>query len=98
MYKGETGRPLKVRLEEHKKAVIRGETNKSGVAEHIWKEKGNHMPLWEKKQILDRESHWRVRRLKESAYMMCCDNILSRPSMAMETFDPKGPSYKKIPD
>ena len=25
MYKGETGRPLKVRLEEHRKAIVRGE-------------------------------------------------------------------------
>ena len=29
IYKGETGRPLKVRLEEHRKAVVRGEIEKS---------------------------------------------------------------------
>ena len=35
IYKGETGRPLKVRLEEHRKAVVRGEIEKSGIADHI---------------------------------------------------------------
>ena len=46
IYKGETGRPLKVRLEEHRKAVVRGEIEKSGMVDHIWKEKGKHLPLW----------------------------------------------------
>ena len=36
IYKGETGHPLKVRLEEHRKAVVRGEIEKSGKADHIW--------------------------------------------------------------
>ena len=44
IYEGETGHPLKVRLEEHRKAVVRGEIEKSGIADHIWKEKGNHLP------------------------------------------------------
>ena len=44
-YKGETGRTLKVRLEEHRKAIVRREIEKSGMADHIWKEKENHLPL-----------------------------------------------------
>ena len=44
IYKGETSRPLKVRLEEHRKAIVRGEIEKSGMADHIWKENGNHLP------------------------------------------------------
>ena len=39
IYKGETGCPLKVRLEEHRKAVVWGKIEKSGMADHIWKEK-----------------------------------------------------------
>ena len=31
----ETGRPLTVRLEEHRKAVVRGDIEKSGIADHI---------------------------------------------------------------
>ena len=44
IYKSETGCPLKVNLEEHRKAVVCGEIEKSGMADHIWKEKGNHLP------------------------------------------------------
>ena len=69
IYKGETGRPLKVRLEEHRKVVVRGEIKKSGMADHIWKEKGNHLLLWDKTEIIDRAEHWRIRHLKESAHM-----------------------------
>ena len=35
IYKGETGHPLKVRLEEHRKAVVQGEIEKSDMADHI---------------------------------------------------------------
>ena len=37
---------------------------------YIWKEKGNHLPLWDKVEIIDRAEHWRVIRLKESAHML----------------------------
>ena len=45
VYEGERYRPLKIRLEERRKAVVWGEIEKSGMADHIWKEKGNHLPL-----------------------------------------------------
>ena len=85
VYKGETCRPLKVRLEEHRKAVVRGETEKSGMADHIWNVKGNHLPLWDEVEIIDREEHWRRRRLKESAHMLGYSDLLSRPSIEMNT-------------
>ena len=69
IYKGETGCPLKVRLEEHRWAVVQGEIEKSGMADHIWKEKGNYLPLWDKVEINGRAEHWRIRRLKESAHV-----------------------------
>ena len=62
MYKGETGRPLKVRLKEHRKAAVRGEIEESGMADHL--------SLWDEVEIIDREEHWRIRRLKESAHML----------------------------
>ena len=43
---------LKVRLEEHQKVVCRGEVEKSGMTDHIWKEKGNHLPLQDKVKII----------------------------------------------
>ena len=33
--KGETGHPLKERIEEHRKTVVRGDIEKSGIADHI---------------------------------------------------------------
>ena len=59
IYKGETGRPLKVRVEEYPKAVLQGEIRKSGMADHMWKEKRNYLPLWDKVEIIDRAEHWR---------------------------------------
>ena len=85
IYKGETGRPLKVKLEEHRKAIVQGEIEKSGMADHIWKENGNHLPLWDKVEIIDRAEHWRIRRLKESAHMLGYNDLLSRPSIELNT-------------
>ena len=85
IYKGETGHPLKVRLEEHRKAVVRGENEKLGMTEHIWKEKGNHLLLWDKVEKIDRAEHWRIRRLKESVHMLGYNDLLSRPSTEMNT-------------
>ena len=85
IYKGETGRSLKVRLEKHRKAVVRGEIEKLGMADHIWREKGNHLPLWDKVEIIDRAEHWRIRRLKESAHMLGNNDLLSRPSIELNT-------------
>ena len=50
-------RPLKIRLEEHRKAVVLEEIEKSGMADHIWKEKGNNLPSWDEVRIIDREEH-----------------------------------------
>ena len=99
IYKGETGRPLKVRLEEHRKAIVLGEIEKSGMADHIWKENGNHLPLWDKVEIIDRAEHWRIRRLKESAHILGYNDLLSRPSIELNTiWEPiiKKARFKKI--
>ena len=77
--------PLKIRLEEHRKAVVRGEIEKSGMADYIWNEKGNHLPLWDEIKIIDREEHWRIRRLIESAHMLGYSDPLSRLSIEMNT-------------
>ena len=99
IYKGETGRPLKVRLEEHQNAVVWGKIEKSGMADHIWKAKGNHLPLWDEIEIIDRAEHWRIRRLKESAHMLGYNDLLSRPSIELNTiWEPiiKKARWKKI--
>ena len=85
IYKGETGHPLKVRLKEHRKAIVRGEIEKSGLADHIWKKNGNSLPLWDKVEIIDRAEHWRIRHLKESGHMLGYNDLLSRPSIELNT-------------
>ena len=67
--KGKTCHPLKVRLEEHRKAVCRGEVKKSVMANYLWKEKGNHLPLWDEVKIVDRGEYLKIRGLKEAAHM-----------------------------
>lgn len=60
--------PLKVRLEEHRKAVIRGKTLKSGMAERLWWGKGSRQPLWNEIKIPNRKDHWTVSLERISAY------------------------------
>ena len=79
-YKGETGRPLAVRLEEHRKATIRGETLKPGVAEHDWSD-GGHRPAWQETTIIKKEPHWKIRKIKEAAHMALTSNPISKPSV-----------------
>ena len=85
IYKGETGHPLKVRLEEHQKTVVRGEIEKSGMADHISKEKGNNLLLWDEVEIIDWAEHWRITLLKESAHMLGYNDLLSRLSIELNT-------------
>ena len=55
------------------------------MADHIWKEKGNHLPLCDKVEIIDRVEHWRIRHHKESARMLGYNDLLSRPSIELNT-------------
>ena len=55
------------------------------MVDHICNKKGNHLPLWDKVEMIDRAEHWRIRHLKESAHMLCYNNLLSRPSIELNT-------------
>ena len=46
---------------------------------------GNNLPLWDKDEIIDRTEHWRIRRFKESAHMLSYNDLLSRPSIELNT-------------
>ena len=67
------------------RSVVRVEIEKSGMADRIWKEKGNHLPYLDEVEIIDWAERWRVRRLKESAHMLGYNNLLSRPSIELNT-------------
>ena len=55
------------------------------MADHIWKEEGNHLPLWDEVEIIEGAEHGRIRRLKESAHMLGYTDLLSRPSIEINT-------------
>ena len=63
VYIGETGRTLKVRLAEHKRAFRMGDV-KNGIAVHSLKT--GHSIAWDKAKITDRETHWQRRRVREA--------------------------------
>ncbi|GLV42264.1 hypothetical protein CBL_03001, partial [Carabus blaptoides fortunei] len=53
-YIGDTKRQLNIRIKEHKSHTQRGETTKSGIAEHAW-EKKHHMQ-WDNANIIRKEA------------------------------------------
>ena len=81
IYKSETGRPLFNLTSYHCLPMFFYPYKSKGMADHIWKEKRNHLPLWDKVEKIDRAEHWRIRRLKESAHMVGCNDRLSWPSI-----------------
>lgn len=66
-YVGETGRALKVRLDEHHGHAKRGHPELSTVAEHAIDK--NHLIDWTNPRILDRESKITNRRVKEALWI-----------------------------
>ena len=81
VYNGETCRPLKVRLKEHRKVVIREEFN-------VWpymERRGKSSDHWDEVKIIDRDENWRIGRLKEAVHMLGHSDLLSRPSIEMNT-------------
>ena len=77
-YIGETLRPLETRIAEHKKCCKEG-NSVSGVAEHMWSER--HNILWDKIGILDKETGWTKRKIKEAMHINLSDNAFSQPSI-----------------
>jgi predicted GIY-YIG superfamily endonuclease len=78
-YIGETGRPLAVRLGEHRHNLQQGHLEKSNLFQHAYEE-GNRVG-WDDARILEIESNSRYRKYKESAYMACLTNPISQQSL-----------------
>ena len=76
-YIGETLRPLDARIAEHKRCCREGNSS-SGVAEHMWSKQ--HNIKWDDIKILDNESGWTKRKIKEALYMKLQGNVFSQPS------------------
>jgi predicted GIY-YIG superfamily endonuclease len=78
-YIGETGRPLAVRLREHKQNLKEGLLEKSKFAQHAYEE--GHRVGWDEARIWAIESNSRYRKYKESAHMACLTNPIGQPSL-----------------
>jgi hypothetical protein len=74
-YTGETGRPLVVRLREHRHSLKQGLLKNSKLAKHAYEE--GHKVGWDKTRILDIGSHSKYRKFKEAAQMACSINPIS---------------------
>ena len=57
------GKVAKSKARETSKSSMSGWDRKAGILNHIWKENGNHLPWEDEVKIIDREEHWRVRKL-----------------------------------
>jgi hypothetical protein len=83
-YIGETGRPLAVRLREHRHRLQRCLLEKSKLAERAYEE--GHRVGWDDARILEIGSNSRYRKHKESVPVACLTNPISQPSLDISPF------------
>ena len=72
-YIGETCRTLNVRLKEHQRCCSNFDLQKSAVAQHAVEE--DHRIDWDNSMVVDKESKWHRRRLKEAMYIKKYNNF-----------------------
>ena len=66
-YIEETGRNLQVRLREHQRHTLNAQFDRSAVAEHA--HVSGHHANWDGASVLDYESNWRKRKVKEALHI-----------------------------
>ena len=66
VYVGETGRQMKTRIEEHKRAVMKADPN-NAIAEHVWST--GHKIQWDETTSIDHDGDWFRRRIKEALHI-----------------------------
>ena len=74
VYVGETGRTLRQRIIEHKRAVKNADSN-NGLAVHVARTK--HDIRWDKAEVVCREEQWMKRKIKESLMIKAHGNNLN---------------------
>ncbi len=75
-YIEETGRTLRVRLSEHQRCCKNFETQKSAVAQHCLEE--HHRIDWQGSTVIEKESIWHKRRIKEAIHIKSFPNLRPR--------------------
>ena len=64
VYIGETIRRLETRMKEHRTACIKGEVERSAIAEHAWSQ--HHPILWEETKVIDQARRQKELIIKEA--------------------------------
>ena len=80
-YFGETGRSLKVRIGEHKRACRLGSENNM-IAKHSWD--NDHRINWEESKIIYKESNIGKRRVVEGALIGLCNTFKNNKAFTQE--------------
>ena len=86
VYIGESGRSLKTRESEHKRAIRNGDENHSGISKHVLET--GHSIMWEKVKILAYEANWRKRKIKEGIFIAktnCSALLNTKPGIPMNS-------------
>ena len=66
VYIRETGRPLKTRFTEHKRAVNQMDTKNANA---VHSDVLNHRIHWDRSKVIDREKKWKERTIKEGIHV-----------------------------
>ena len=74
VYIGETGRTMKIRKAEHKRAVKNADTTNALALHFI---KTGHKILWDECRILEQEISWRKRKTKEVIFIKTTSNTIN---------------------
>ena len=80
VYIGETRRPMHERMKEHDRDIRLARSQNSAVSEHA--NSTRHKPLWNETKLIDRESHWYTRKVKEAIYIRLNPNNINRDNGA----------------
>ena len=80
VYVGETGRQMKTRIEEHKRAVMKADPT-NAIAEHLWNT--GHKIQWDETTSNDHDGDWFRRRIKEALHVRSSNTINSDPGLSL---------------
>ena len=93
VYIGERGRPLKIRISEHKRAVATGDVRNAN-ATH-WMETC-HSRDWSAATVGDKSSRWRERKIKESVYIKGSQTIVGLPGLNIDSGSSLSPVWNPL--
>ena len=94
-YTGETGRSLETRITEHNRALQKGQTNVSALADHAWRV--GHLIDWDSMTILGVSSGYYSRPAFEAIHIIDQKELLNKDSGCLDmVYNTLLYSYKQV--